>query len=95
MDILGQLKAQSFEQLDVEGQGGQPLVTANHVGGAHQMIVHRMSKVIGGDAVGLQQNMIHIVFRNGQLALDQVVKFELILNRAHGLEPQDPGIAGV
>ena len=37
--------------------------------------------------------MVHIVLRNGQLALDQIVKFELPLPVAGGTEPQDPGLS--
>ena len=54
-----------------------------------------MGEVVGGDAVGLEQNMIHVVFRNGQLALDQIVKLELILDGAGGAEAQHPGVARV
>ena len=36
--------------------------------------------------------MIHIVFRNGQLALYQIVEFELILDGTGGFEAQNPGI---
>ena len=51
VNILGQLEAQSLKQLDMEGQGRQPFVAADHMGSAHEMIVHSMGKVIGGDAV--------------------------------------------
>ena len=94
MDVLGKLKAQGLEQLNMEGQGGQPLVSPDHVGGAHQVVVHGVGKVIGGDAVGLQQHVVHVVFGDGQLALYQVVKLELVLDGAGGAEPQHPGVTG-
>ena len=93
VDILGQLEAQGLEQLDVEGQAGQPLVAPDYMGGAHQVVVHGVGEVIGGNAVGFQQHMVHIVFRNGQLALYQVVEFELVLNGARRAEAEHPGIA--
>ncbi len=62
-------EAQRLEKLDVEGQAGQPLIAAHYVGRAHEMVIHGVGEVIGGDAVGLQQHMVHIVLRNGQLAL--------------------------
>ena len=95
MNVLGQFEAQSLEQLDMEGQGSQPLVTTDNMGGVHQVIIHRMGKVIGGDAVRLQQDVVHIVFGDGQLALDQIVKLELIFDAAGAAEPQNPGIAGI
>ena len=93
MHIFGQLKAQSLKQLNVEGQGGEPLIPPDHMGGAHQVVIHGVGKVVGGDAVGLQKHMVHVVFRNGQLSLYQIVKFELVLNGAGGAEPQHPGVA--
>ncbi len=79
----------------MEGQGGQPLVAPNDVGGAHQMIVHRVGEVIGGDAVGFKKNVVDVILGDGELALHQVVKLELILNGAGGAEPKHPGLARV
>ena len=61
------------------------------MGGTHQMIVHCVGEVIGGNAVRLQQNMIHVVFGNGQLALDQIIELELIFDGAGAAEPQTQG----
>ena len=49
--------------LDMEGEGGEPFITTDHVGGAHQMIVDCVGEMVGGDAVGLQQHMVNIIFR--------------------------------
>ena len=94
MDVFRQLEAQGLEQLDVEGQGGQPLIAPDYMGGAHQVVIHGVGEVIGGNAVGFQQHVVHVVLRNGQLALYQVVKFELVLNGARRAEAEHPGIAG-
>ena len=59
------------------------------------MIVHCVGEVIGGNAVRFQQNMIHVVFGNGQLALDQVIELKLIFNGAGAAEPQNPGLSGI
>ena len=48
-----QQAAQRLEQLNVEGQAGQPLVTPDHMGGAHQVIVDRVGEMIGRYAVRL------------------------------------------
>ena len=37
--------------------------------------------------------MVHIVFRNGQIALDQVVELKLIGDVAGAAETKHPGIA--
>ena len=95
MDVFRQFEAQGLEQLNVEGESRQPLVAPNHVGGAHQVVIHRVCKVVGGNAVGFQKNVVNVVFGNGQLALHQIVKFELVFDGAGGAEPQHPGISGV
>ena len=51
VQILGRFETKRAEQLKVEGQGGEPLVTAYHVGGMHQMVVHCVRKVVGGNTV--------------------------------------------
>ena len=93
MNILGEFEAQSLEQLDVEGEGGEPLIASDNMGGTHQVIVHSVSEMIGGDTIRLQQNMVHIVFGDGQLALDQIVELELILDGSGRAETKDPGVA--
>ena len=49
--VFRRLEAQQTEQLKVLGHGGNPLVAPDDVGGAHEMIVHGVGKVIGRDAV--------------------------------------------
>ena len=70
---LGSEKPERPEQLNVEGQAGQPLIATDYVGGAHEVIVHGVGEVVGGDAVGLQKHLIDVVFRDGERALDQIV----------------------
>ena len=94
MDILGQLEAQCLEQLNVEGEAGQPFVTPHHMGGAHQMVVYCMGEMIGGDAVGFQQHLVDVIFGDGEFAFHQVVEFELTGHVTGGAEPQYPGLPG-
>ena len=95
MDVLGRLEAQGAEKLQMEGQAGEPFIAADHMGRAHEMVVHRVGEVVSRDAVGFQQHLVDVVFRHRQDALDQIGVFELILNGAGGTEPQDPGLSGV
>ena len=60
---------------------------------AHQVVVHRVGEMVGGDAVGFQQDLINVVFRDGQRALDQIVVLELVFNGAGGAEAQHPRLA--
>ena len=46
--ILGSLEAQVVEELEVLGQGGEPLLTADDQIGAHEVIVHGVGEVVGG-----------------------------------------------
>ena len=94
MDVLGQLEAQRLKQLNVEGQAGQPFVAPDDVGGAHEVIVHGVGEVVGGNAIGFKEHVIDVVLRDGQLTLYQIVEFELAVNAALGTEPQDPRISG-
>ena len=76
MHILGRLKAQHTEQLQMDRHRRDPFVPADNMGGAHQMIVHRVGEVIGGDAVGFQQHNVLIVFRHLDGAFDHIIKFD-------------------
>ena len=42
------------------------------------MVVHSVGEGVGGDAVGLKQNVVDVVLGDGQLALDQIVELELV-----------------
>ncbi len=53
----------------MEGKTGQPLIATDHVGGPHQVVVDGVGEVVGRDAVGLQQDLIDVVFRDGELPL--------------------------
>ena len=50
---------------------------------------------LGGDAVGLQKDMVNVIFGDSQLALHNIVKLELIFNRTGASETQYPGVAGI
>ena len=51
--VLGARKTQHVKQFEVNGQGREPLLAADDQRRAHQVIVHRVRKVIGRDAVRL------------------------------------------
>ena len=93
MDVLRRLEAEGAEELQVERQARQPLVAAHHMGRAHEMVVDGVGEVVGRDAVGLEQDVVDVIFRDGQRALDQVGVLKLILDRAGGAEAQHPGLA--
>ncbi len=58
MDPLGRSPAESTVQHDVLGRGGEPLLSADDVGDPHQVIVDHIGQVVGGEAIGFQQNLI-------------------------------------
>ena len=93
MAIDGPLPAQLVEELHVHGQGGQPFLPPHHVGDPHQVVVHHVGEVIGGDAVAFQQHQILIVLRHIQLAPDGVQHFGPLFRVAHTLIAQHPGPA--
>ena len=72
MTIGWELEAQLVKQLYVNRQGRKPFLTPDHMGGSHQVIVHRMGKVISRNAGGLDDYDILEVFRNVQLTADSI-----------------------
>ena len=53
VDVLGDGPAEALVQQVVLGGGGEILAAAHHVGDAHQVVVHHVCKVVGGQAVPL------------------------------------------
>ena len=95
MDILGQLEAQGLEQLNVEGETGQPFIAPHHMGGAHQVVVHRVGKVVGGNSVGFQKHLVNVILRDRQFSLYQIVKLKLIGHISRGAEAQHPAHSSI
>ena len=93
MHILGSLEAQVVEELEVLGQGGEPLLTADDQIGAHEVIVHGVGEVVGGDTVGLQKHEVLIVDGHLQLAAHQILEGDLLLAVAVGQQTEHPRIA--
>ena len=58
VDIGGHLPAEGLIEQVVLGGGGQVLAAPHHVGDAHQVVVHHVGEVVGGQAVGLQQHLV-------------------------------------
>ena len=84
--VLRRLPAHRAEQLQVHRQRCQPLLTADNDGRAHQMVVHNVCKVVGRDAVRLEDNHVLIVLGDFHLALDEILVADLVLNAALGAE---------
>ena len=55
---LGSGPAEGPVEEDVLGGGGDPLFGADDVGDAHEVVVDDIGQMIGGEAVGLQQNLV-------------------------------------
>ena len=91
--VLGHLKAAGLEQRDVLWHRGEPLLAADHVGGAHEVVVAHVGKVVGGDAVRLEQHLVDDVFGHFDLAADQILKGDALVLVAAGAEAQDPGLS--
>ena len=62
------------------GRGGNPLLGADDVGDLHQVVVHDVGQVIGGEAVGLEQHLVvHVVVGEGDGAAKFVAEGGLAL----------------
>ena len=61
-------------QMAVQRKGAQPFRAPQHMGDAHQVVVHYHRQVIRGQAVGLEQHEVVDVFVGyGDVAADEVV----------------------
>ena len=58
VDIAGNIPTEALVQQVVLGGGGQVLAASDHMGDAHQVVVHHIGKVIGGQAVPLDQHLV-------------------------------------
>ena len=58
VDVMGHLPAERLVQQIVLGGAGQILVAPYHMGDAHGMIVHHVGKIVGGHAVGLDEDLV-------------------------------------
>ena len=69
------LPSEGFVEQVVQGEGGEPLLAADHVGHLHQVVVHDVGQVVGGKFVGLLPE--HLIIQragvDGDMAADQVV----------------------
>ncbi len=54
----GALPAEGLVEEDVLGGGGDPLFGADDVGDAHEVVVDDVGEVVGGEAVGLHEDLV-------------------------------------
>lgn len=67
VDVGGHGPAEALVQQVVLGRGGEVLAAPYHVGDAHQVVVHHVGEIVGGQAVGLDE---HLVVQGGVLHRD-------------------------
>ena len=58
MPEAGALPAEGLVEQDVLGGGGDPLLGADDVGDLHEVVVDDVGEVVGGEAVGLEQDLV-------------------------------------
>ena len=67
------LPAEAPVELHVLGQRGEPLLGPDDVRDAHQVVVHHVGEVVGGEAVALQQDLVvHLGVVEAHLAAQEV-----------------------
>ena len=54
----GQRPAEGLVEQDVLGGGGDPFLGADHVGDVHEVVVDDVGEVVGGEAVGLEEDLV-------------------------------------
>ena len=70
-----QLPAEGFVEEDVLGGGGDPLFGADDVGDLHEVVVDDVGEVVGGEAVGLHEDLIvDVVVIEGDVAAEFVAE---------------------
>ena len=93
VEILRHLEAKLAEELDVLGEGGEPFLAADNVGGAHQMIVNGVCEMVGRDSVRLEENEVLVVFGDLKLASDEVGEGGLLVRIAVADDAENEGVA--
>ena len=69
----GQLPAEGVVEEDVLGGGGDPLLGADDVGDLHEVVVDYVGEVVGGVAVGLEEDLVvDVVVVEGDVAAELV-----------------------
>ena len=58
MPEAGQRPAEGLVEQDVLGRGGDPLLGSDDVGDLHEVVVDDVGQMIGGEAVGLEQDLV-------------------------------------
>ena len=72
---LGQLPAEGVVEQDVLGGGGDPLFGADDVGDVHEVVVDDVGEVVGGEAVGLHEDLVvDVVVVEGDVAAEFVAE---------------------
>ena len=75
VDIGGDVPAKGLIQQVILGGGGQVLAAADDVGNAHQVVVHHVSKVVGGHPIGLDEDLVvHLAVVHLDVAVHHIVK---------------------
>ena len=82
MQVLGKAEAEVIEQHNMLGKAGKPLFPANHVCGAHQMVVHSVGKVIGRNAIRFKKHEILVVFGDLKLSSHKIGERSLLFRIA-------------
>ena len=72
----------------MQRQGGNPLIRPDDVGGVHQVVVHNVGKVIGGQAVLLDDNRVHNVLRHGDIPSEFIVEHPELPVHAGTAQPE-------
>ena len=73
--INGHLPAEGLIQAVILGGRGQVLVSSHHMRDPHQVVVHHVGKIIGGKAVGLDQDhVVQLRIVHGDIPVDLVME---------------------
>ena len=86
--------AEGLIEQDVLGRGGDPLLGADDVGDLHQVVVDDIGEVVGGEAVGLHEDLVvDVVVVEGDVAAELVAEGGGAFER--DLHADDEGSSGV
>jgi len=93
--VLGCLQAAQPEHLQVDGHRGDPLVGTDDLVDPHEGVVHDVCKMVGGDAVALEQHHVHKVGFHLDVAADAVLVLDTVTGLAGGAHAHDIRLAGL
>ena len=80
VSVFRQTEPEHLKKFDVNGQGRKPFFATNYQCSAHEVVIDRVSKMVGRNSVRFQNDDVLIIFRHGDIPFHGIVENGLFLD---------------